>query len=147
MIKEFVEAWDANKCILEEYFKTHTTQQYAEYSALVRLLFDKVINPYLKVNDLGKYDTDMTVIDDGDYQGTQLFILHKDTYQPDEGDYVVTHQYYGSCSGCDTLMGIHGYVDEFPSANQLKEYMTLCLHLLQRCKYLYKEEDSNERDE
>lgn len=141
MIKEFVEAWDANKGVLEEYFKTHTTQQYAEYSALVRLLFDKVINPYLKDKGQVIFDLDIACIDDGDYQGTQLFILHKDTYQPEETDYVVTHQYYGSCDGCDTLMRIHNYEDELPTEYQLKEYMTLCLHLLQRCKYLYEEEN------
>jgi len=145
MIREFVEAWDANKNVLEEHFKTHDMEQYSEYSTLVRLLFNLVINPYLTDNGQTVFALDIAGVDDGDYQGTQLFILHRDTYQPDISDYVVTHQYYGSCSGCDTLMAIHDCTEGLPSEHQLKEYMMLCLHLLQRCKYLYTEEEhSNE---
>ena len=78
----------------------------------------------------------MTVIDDGDYQGTQIFIIPEDTYQPSVGDYVMTDTYYGSCSGCDTLQRICNYEDGFPTDGQVKEYMTLALHLVQKLKRL-----------
>jgi hypothetical protein len=80
----------------------------------------------------------MTVIDDGDYQGTQIFIIPLNTYQPSVEEYVYTNTYYGSCSGCDTLLSICSY-NEKPSENQIQDYMTLALHLLQRCKWLGRE--------
>jgi hypothetical protein len=82
---------------------------------------------------------DITVIDNGDYQGTQIFIIPLDEYQPDISSYVYTHTYYGSCSGCDTLQGISTYDDDEPSEEQIKDYMELALHLLQKCK-MFKEE-------
>lgn len=144
MIKEFVDAWDKNKGKLEEYFKTHKQSEYDGYESLVKLLFEVVINP--------EYDGDWTRetfdttkihrIDDGDYQGTLIFLIPKDTYQPSVEEYVYTSVYYGSCSGCDTLQWIQSFdYNELPSENQVKEYMTLCLHLLQHCKMLT-EEDS-----
>lgn len=78
----------------------------------------------------------ITVIDNGDYQGTQIFMISLDVYQPDPENYIYTHTYYGSCSGCDTLLGISRYGDELPDENQVKEYMTLALHLLQKCTWL-----------
>ena len=47
-------------------------------------------------------------------------------------DYLITHTYYGSCSGCDTLQGINSYSCELPTEEQVKDYMTLALHLVQR---------------
>ncbi len=77
-------------------------------------------------------------IDDGDYQGTLLYIIPLDTYQPSYWEYVVTSVYYGSCSFCDTLQGIHRYEDGLPDKEQVDGYMKLCLDILQHCKYLYK---------
>lgn len=137
MIKEFVEKWDKYKNELEEYFRNNPQKEYATYKDIVRLLFDIIIN-----KDEGfkweKFDTgDIVVIDDGDYQGTQIFILHKDEYQPSVEEYVYTNTYYGSCSGCDTLLAIQDWdLEKLPNENQIKEYMTLALHLLQRCHYM-----------
>lgn len=39
-------------------------------------------------------------------------------------------------SGCDTLMAISGYSDELPNEEQVKDYMTLALHLVQKLKRL-----------
>lgn len=138
MIKEFIDAWEKNKGTLEGYFRTHIQEEYSEYSTLVKLLFDIVINP-----SVSKYDTnDIDVLDHGDWQGTQIFILHLDTYHPCASEYVYTHTYYGSCSGCDTLQAIHLYgYDKLPNDYQINDYMALCLHLLQRCKRMYSEEE------
>lgn len=134
MIKQFVEAWGKNKGELKEYFKTTPQREYGSYEDLVRLLFEIVINPYL--GDYRQFKTsDIEVIDDGDYQGTQIFILHRDTYQPSVNEYVYTHTYYGSCSGCDTLQSIQSWdFNKIPDEEQVKDYMELCLHLLQKCK-------------
>lgn len=135
MIKKFVEEWNLNKSELEEYISTHKLNEYADtYKDLVKTLFTYVIN-LEETNDYNRYDTnDIKVIDDGDYQGTQIFILHKDTYQPGVDEYVYTSNYYGSCSGCDTLLRITNYdLDEIPSKEQVKDLMTIFLHLLQNC--------------
>lgn len=138
MIKEFCLAWEKNKDKLEEYFRNTRQDEYDKYRNLVRLLFDIVINPEFD----NKFDTtNILTIDDGDYQGTEIFILHKNVYQPDIEDYVYTNTYYGSCSGCDTLQGIHEYEHGLPSESQVNDYMDLCLHLLQRCHYMIDKEE------
>lgn len=146
MINEFVTAWDVNKKNLEEYFRTTPQEKYSTYDDLVKLLFDIVINP-TRVGCYGRFDTkNILKIDDGDYQGTLIFILHLDTYQPSVGEYVYTSVDYGSCSGCDTLLGISEYIDGIPNEQQVSDYMRLCLHLFQQCKYMgsYEWEEKNE---
>lgn len=147
MIKEFVAAWDSNKTKLEEYLKTHEQSTYSSYKELVKILFDVVINPYYEENsqELKAWNSDrITIIDDGDYQGTEIFMIPKDTYQPSVNEYVWTYQYYGSCSGCDTLLAISEYDDGLPTEEQVKEYMALELHLLQRLKYMIPNEEEDE---
>lgn len=136
MIKDFNYDWELNKDDLKEYIKHHKLEEYADdYKSLVKTLFKYVINAE-RTNDYERYDiSDMKVIDDGEYQGTQIFILHKDTYQPTIDDYVYTSNGYGSCSGCDTLLNITNYeLDELPDDNQVADLMTLFLHLLQNCE-------------
>lgn len=136
MIKDFNYDWELNKDDLKEYIKHHKLEEYADdYKSLVKTLFKYVINAE-RTNDYERYDiNDMKVIDDGEYQGTQIFILHKDTYQPTIDDYVYTSNGYGSCSGCDTLLDITNYeLDELPDDNQVADLMTLFLHLLQNCE-------------
>lgn len=156
MIKEFVLAWDKNKDALKNYFTETKMSEYAnEYAELVRALFDIVINPELDKHDTGfaysqKYDTStksILVIDDGDYQGSQIFVLHQNTCQPDVNDYVYTNSYYGSCSGCDTLQGITEYTDGIPTAHQVDGFMALCLNLLQSCAYMVDGADEPKQEE
>lgn len=137
MIREFVEKWDKYKKDLEDYFRNTKQSEYDKYEKIVKLLFEKVID---RDKLFGEYDLDnMIVIDDGDYSGTQIFIIHKDSYQPDIDDYVYTHTYYGSCSGCDTLLSISSYDEDLPDESQVEAYMTVALHLLQRLKIMGKE--------
>ena len=131
MINEFIKKWDKHKSYLEEYFKNTNQSEYNNYTSIVKILFEKVIDRNKK------FDIDnILVIDDGEYQGTQIFIIHKDTYQPSISDYVYTNTYYGSCSGCDTLQAISGYDEGLPSKEQVKDYMQLALNILQRLKYM-----------
>ena len=125
MIQEIVIQWEKNKHLLEDRFRLSRPSCYEE---IVISLFTLCIEGF----EIEK----RTVIDDGDYQGTQIFIIPTDTYQPTVGDYVMTYAFYGSCSACDTLLGIGGYYDDRPTEDQVKEYMTLALHLVQRLKYL-----------
>jgi hypothetical protein len=146
MIKEFVEKWDKNKDKLEDFIKTHKQDDYYSYEDLVKLLFNIIINAN-EEREFDVFDTDNIItIDDGNYQGTQIFILHKNSYQPIVKEYVYTSVYYGSCSGCDTLQFIQSqnYGYDIPTENQVKDYMTLCLHLLQKCHYMQETSDNDE---
>lgn len=137
MVKKVIAKWDKNKGKLEDWFKAAHPES---YKAIVEKIFELVIND--SDDEWENFDVSkMTVIDNGDYQGTQIFIVPKDTYQPSAGDYLVTDTYYGSCSGCDTLEGIRSYDDSAPSESQTKDYMTLALHLVQKIRWLSAEEE------
>lgn len=139
MIPEIIKRWDANKEKLREYFKTTPKAEYTDYHHIVKKIFELCINT--SENDYDNYDTDkMTVIDDGHYQGTQIFIIPEKTYQPSVSEYIFTDTYYGSCSGCDTLQSICNYDDGIPSEEQVNEYMTLALHLVQKLRPLVAED-------
>lgn len=138
MIKEFANKWDKYKNDLEDYFRNTEQKEYCNYKKIVEILFEKIINRDYEY-DSDKYDTkNILNIDDGYYQGTEIFILHKDCYQPSIDEYVYSHTYYGSCSGCDTLLAICDFLDSDgkPNEEQINDYMRLSLHLLQKCKYM-----------
>lgn len=145
MIKEFIDAWNKNNSLLLEDFKKEIPVDYKEI--LCRLI-EVVINPYIK--ELSDYPMhkgidiqDITVIDNGDYQGTLLFIMPFDCCQPEPNDYIFTAVNYGSCSGCDTFQSIessyHLYAydeNERDIEGAAKDFQTLALHLLQHFKYI-----------
>jgi len=139
MIETFIKAWETNKDKLQAYFETHTMGEYDSYRRIVHLIFDNVINPYMIDNRLKPFDLQkLTEIDDGQYQGTLLYLIPRNDYQPSAWEYIITCVEYGSCTVCDILQGIHCYdTDEYPDKDQLKSYMRLCLHIIQRCKYPY----------
>lgn len=135
MIKEIIEKWEANKHKLEEYFRTTNQDEYGSYQEILKKIFELVIND--EDEDWDNFDIDkMVVIDHGDYQGSLIFIIPLDTYQPSPDEYIVTNTYYGSCSGCDTLLSIDDTFGELPTEEQVSQYMTLALHLVQRMKWL-----------
>lgn len=138
MIKEFVEKWDKNKDKLEEYFSKTPQSEYENYEGIVKALFEKVINFGLETYSSKRFRTeDIVTIDDGKYDGTQIFILHRNTVAPELKDYVYTNTYYGSCPGCDTLLAIQGYdLEQKPNKNEVEGYMTIALHLLQKCNFM-----------
>ena len=140
MIKEVVQQWEENKHKLEEYFRTARQEEYSgSYKQILQKIIELVVT---KKDDYNNYDASkITVVDDGDYQGTQIFLIPTDTYQPSVEDYLITHTYYGSCSGCDTLQAINSYEDDVANESQVAEYMTLALHLVQKMKRIT---DANE---
>ena len=69
-------------------------------------------------------------IDDGDYQGTLLYLIPEDTYQPDSSEYLMTFVEYGSCSGCDTLQGIQCFLGVRSRDKSIDDLMSLCKDLI-----------------
>jgi hypothetical protein len=135
MIKEYVDKWNKNKNKLKEYFRNTRQEEYDRYYKIVEKLIEIIINDdeeEYKRLDIEK----IKQIDDGSYQGTEIYIIPRETYQPSIDDYVYTYAYYGSCSGCDTLLGISHYEEDKPSEKQVEGYMQLALHLLQHFHYL-----------
>ena len=129
MIKRFVEIWNKHKEELEEIYKKEHPEEYKDIVRnVVKLLNDNMDDEYPCI------DPDrIHKIDDGDYQGTLLFIIGATGYQP--SDYWSVFVDYGSCSGCDQLEGIRGYNEaDLPTEQETKDYMSLSLHILQGLK-------------
>ena len=124
MIQEFIDLFMIKKPQLEIMFKEHPES----YKEIV-----KNVVSLLKTDDYSCISSErIHEIDDGDYQGTLLYVIGADGYQPDDYWYVKVG--YGSCSGCDTLEAIRDYSDDAPTETQIKGYMTLCLHIVQGLK-------------
>jgi len=128
MIQKFIDRWLANKAIAEEWLRRQHPDKYKDLVGLVvKCISDK--NEY--------YDPDpdrIHQIDDGDDQGTLVFVIGAKDYQP--YDYWYVRIGYGSCSACDTLAGIRERADGPPNEEQVKDYMTLCLHIVERMKQM-----------
>ena len=128
MLKYCLRKWDANKGILEKRLKTDISLNSCDYENLVKLVVECVLNPG---DDGLEWDAEnITVVDDGDYQGTQLFLIPLSTYQPSESEYLMTFVDYGSCSGCDTLQAIQEWKDSLLTERQVKDFMSLCKDLV-----------------
>lgn len=126
MIPEFVDRFESGKEGLRAVF---SAAHPSNYSQIVEEVV-RILNP-----DGSYYEPDPTridLVDHGDYQGTLLFVIPEFGYQP--SGYWYVKMSYGSCSGCDTLMRIRGYSDEPPTEQQIDDYMTLALHIVQRIK-------------
>lgn len=77
----------------------------------------------------------ITTIDHGDYQGTRLFIVAAEGYQP--YTFWSCAVSYGSCSGCDAFEAIRDdsyWNDEGPTEQAVKDYVSLARHMLQAVK-------------
>lgn len=127
MLKYCLRKWDKNKSKLEEALKNDGCLNSCDYLYLLKITVETIFNTG---NEYSSEDWDIekiTQIDNGDYQGTLLFLIPSKTYQPSESEYLMTFVGYGSCSGCDTLLDIQSWHYEgLPTEQQLKDYMTLC---------------------
>lgn len=135
MINKIIKNWEDNKHLIrEELKKSHPH----DYLSLVKLVVSHVgeeIDDQYHSLDPNR----IHCIDDGEYKGAILFIIGADYYQPHDYWYVMIN--YGSCSGCDTFefikSGDYGdYGDNPPSDQQIDDYMTLALHIVQGIKKL-----------
>lgn len=138
MIKILSERWMKNSNKLKEYITTHSKEMNnCNYEDLVKLCFDIIYNTGKDSEDyvygLEADTTGITKIDDGDYQGTLMFLIPFDTYQPSSSDYLLTFVEYGSCSCCDTLQSIQAYGfsnEEALNPGQVKGFMSLCKDII-----------------
>ena len=73
--------------------------------------------------------TNIHRVDDGDYQGTLLFIVPERCYQPNK--YWIVKVSYGSCSHCDTYQSIDEISDVREKSSQ---FTTLALHMIESMK-------------
>lgn len=124
MLPDIIEKWENNKGSLRKWFNTKTSYDVDEYKKIVEAIAHIILD----------YDEPkITEIDNGSYQGCSLFVIvdEGDTYYSPE-EYLITYNYYGSCSGCDTLLHIIGYGDDPLSEEQVDDLMTLSLHIIQR---------------
>jgi len=130
MLKIIKEKWDKNESLLRETLTQNDTLNRCSYLDLVKIAFAAIFNDE-QTSGCEALDLDeITEIDNGDYQGTLLYLIPFKTYQPSEYEYIMTYVGYGSCSGCDTLQSIQGFEDKEPTENQIKEFMALCKDIL-----------------
>lgn len=133
MIKSIIENWEKDKSKLEDWFREGNGHDYEE-------IVTKIVELFLQELQIDKWDirsySKVNVIDEGNYQGELLFVIIPDDYQPSVSEFIITDQYYGSCSGCDLLQGIWGYSDDKPTDEQVRELMLLSLHLIQKMKFI-----------
>ena len=133
MLKILVERWDRNKPLLVETLKEIENIRNIEYKDLVKITFSTIFNGKKPENNYIRYDdlniNRITEIDDGDYQGTLVYLIPFNSYQPSAHEYLMTYVYYGSCSCCDTLQGI---MDDYArnKEKQVSELVDLCKDII-----------------
>lgn len=128
MIQEFVDRFMAAKDEIMDDMRQSNPQSYDD---LVRIAVRAVVD----TDSYDHPDVDrMHIIDDGHYQGTRLFIIPSDRYQPSK--YWIIFVSYGNCSGCDTFQANHGYRDndEPIPQKELDGNWTMMLHMMQSMK-------------
>ena len=137
MIKYCIEKWDKNKDLLRSALDNNKMLnhvlnkndddplEYLEYKDLVKLTVVFILN------DENEWSVNkIKEIDDGDYQGTLLYLIPEDTYQPNSSEYLMTFVEYGSCSGCDTLQAIQCFLDTKDRNESINDLMHLCKDLI-----------------
>lgn len=129
MIQKFVDRYIAKRDLIKSQLQKGFPD---DYEALVKITIEAITDK----QSYGDPDPNrIHCIDEGDYQGTLLFIIAGSGYQPSNFWFVKID--YGSCSGCDTLQAIRGYgVETTPTPEQVDDYLTLTLHIVQQLKGL-----------
>jgi len=132
MISEFVKAWDERKGEIEAKFSAKAPDRYED---IVRAVVEILRAEYGGCEGDSPDPERIITIDHGDHSGTLLFVIGADGYQPCDYWYVFVS--YGSCCVCDTLESIQNASDgPTPTVEQVRDYMTLALHILQGIKRL-----------
>ena len=121
MLKILKKLWNTNSKGLYNEIKKLTANQIEDlmYLDLVKMTF-KHIYPEIDTEKI-------TEIDNGNYQGTLLYVMPFNTFQPGANEYLLTNVSYGSCSFCDTLQGVKFCTER---ETQNKNLFTLCRHMV-----------------
>ena len=139
MLKQFVNRFMKAKPELEKKF---SEQHIYSYQDLVEATLSAISHTDEEDEERNdeEYCPEMDIskireIDDGHYQGTLLYIIPEDSYQP--CTYYAVSVCYGSCSACDTLQSISAdYYYEKPNKQNIEDYMRLALHIVQGLKII-----------
>lgn len=125
MLKYCVEKWFENRGKLEQVIRQDENLNKCDYKYLLQLVIENILN--FGADDNYQFDeTKITMVDDGDYSGTQLFLIPRKTYEPGAGDYLLTYVEYGSCAICDMLEKVQCHLDKEVSDSQLADFMLIC---------------------
>lgn len=130
MLKIIRDCWAKNQDKLREVIAKLPDDEIQElgYENLVTMAFGNIFeSETIKLNL-----TDIHVIDDGEYQGTFIYLIPFDCYQPSCDEYLMTYVYYGSCSGCDTLQAIQAELSCYGVTRKTvnNDLLELCLDIL-----------------
>ena len=116
-----------------------TDPHYWSYESILKLTIETMFTG--DYNSWGSPDPNrITKIDEGDYQGTLVFVIGQTGYQP--ATYWATKVSYGSCSGCDTLQAIEEDTQDVAGSDweqeltdqAINDLCTLALHMIQNMK-------------
>jgi hypothetical protein len=126
MIEGFTKAWFDN---LEKTRSVFLSRHPKEYIDIVKIAVASIQGDYTLHTP--KTEAEIIQLGGKDYSGRLVFILSGGC-----NDFWYSIIDYGSCSACDTLLGIRDYCgrDEAPTTDQIDEYMTLTLHVVQSIK-------------
>lgn len=133
MLKYCVDKWEANKEVLREALTKRMAGDdrfLGSYGELVSMIIRHILN-HNAAADEPVWNEKPHIIDDGDYQGTLLFLIARDCYEPSCCDYLLTCVHYGSCSYCDAFEAARF------SDNRVSDLMTLALHIIQNTRHPY----------
>lgn len=127
--------WAENEGKLKKVIENSTNHHDWSYGDLVKMIVRFILNP-VSYDEYYEWSEHIAEIDDGDCQGTLLYLIHRDDYQPDSYEYLITYVDYGSCCGCDTLQSIQYESDNdgLPMKEQVKDYMALCRDIVTHMK-------------
>ena len=130
MLKIMKELWGKNQDKLREELSSRDDLNECSYKDLVKITFDKIYN------DGSRFDIENLLldriheIDDGNYQGTLIYLIPFNSYLPDPEDYLMTFVWYGSCSGCDALLAAQEWGGGKITEQQVKDFMAICKELI-----------------
>ena len=135
MLKYCINKWDENYGKLKKAIQE--LDGYISYTELMRLVVKHIFGDEWD-------EKEITVIDNGDYQGTIIFAFHKKTYQPYASQYLMTYISYGSCSLCDALEA--AFFENESEEETVLDLMNICLHLIQNMRHPFKTDYFNDRE-
>jgi len=123
MIKKFVERFKDREMEIKARFSENHPSNYMEVVKIV-------IETLSRGEDYGWPDPErIHEIDDGEYEGTLIYVIAKNECHPSMYWYVKVG--YGSCNACDELQTIRVGGYNKPTPEQVHDYMTLVLHIVQ----------------
>lgn len=133
MIQKYVDAFRENKKQFEKWVES--IEEEITYIDILKQVVNLCLNPKY-VDTLYELDEDkITEIDNGDYQGTLIYLIPRSCYQPMVSDYVYTSVFYGSCSGCDALLAAQGW-NYCNIKYDVDMVTTIALHIVENMKWL-----------